>query len=33
MKPERILLPLDIRRCPLEIFSLVEGFSKRPEVL
>jgi nucleotide-binding universal stress UspA family protein len=32
MKPERILLPLDIRRCPLEIFSLVEGFSKRPEV-
>jgi len=32
MKPERILLPLDFRRCPLEIFSLVEGFSKRPEV-
>ena len=32
MKPERILLPLDIKRCPLEIFSLVEGFSKRPEV-
>src|SRR5579872_3787266 len=32
MKPERILLPLDIKSCPLEIFSLVEGFSKRPEV-
>ncbi len=32
MKPDRILLPLDCRRCPLEIFSLVEGFSKRPEV-
>ena len=32
MKPERILLPLDIRGCPLEIFSLLEGFSKRPEV-
>jgi len=32
MKPERILLPLDIRECPLEIFSLVEGFAKRPEV-
>ena len=32
MEPERILLPLDIRRCPLEIFSVVEGFSKRPGV-
>src|ERR1700720_3768702 len=32
MKPERILLPLDIRSCPLEIFSLVEGFARRPEV-
>jgi hypothetical protein len=32
MKPEKILLPLDIRECPLEIFALVEGFSKRPEV-
>jgi nucleotide-binding universal stress UspA family protein len=32
MKPERILLPLDTRECPLEIFSLVEGFARRPEV-
>jgi hypothetical protein len=32
MKPEKIPLPLDIRECPLEIFALVEGFSKRPEV-
>ena len=32
MKPERILLPLDIRECPLEIFSVVEGFARRPEV-
>jgi nucleotide-binding universal stress UspA family protein len=31
MKPERILLPLDIRSCPLEIFSLVEGVARRPE--
>lgn len=31
MKPERILLPVDIRRCPLEVFSLVDGFSRRPE--
>src|SRR5579859_3377491 len=32
MKPERILLPLDIRECPLDVFTFVEGFSKRPEV-
>ncbi len=32
MKPERILLPLDIRKCPLEIFSLIRAFSTRPEV-
>ena len=32
MKPERILLPLDITRCPLEVFDLVNGFAKRPEV-
>jgi hypothetical protein len=33
MKPEKVLLPLDIRECPLEIFSLVEGLArlrKRP---
>jgi nucleotide-binding universal stress UspA family protein len=32
MKLERILLPVDITRCPLEIFDLVNGFAKRPEV-
>jgi nucleotide-binding universal stress UspA family protein len=31
MKPERILLPLDIRECPLEIFSLAEGVAGRRE--
>ena len=28
MKPERILLPLDIRKCPLEVFSVVNGLAK-----
>jgi len=32
MKPERILLPLDVARCPLEVFELVNGFASRPEV-
>jgi len=32
MKPERILLPVDIHCCPLEVFELVNGFAKRPEV-
>ena len=32
MKPERILLPIDIHRCPLEVFELVNGFAKGPEV-
>jgi nucleotide-binding universal stress UspA family protein len=32
MKPERILLPVDVTRCPLEVFDLVNGFAKRPEV-
>jgi nucleotide-binding universal stress UspA family protein len=32
MKPERILLPIDVTRCPLEVFDLVNGFAKRPEV-
>ena len=32
MKPERILLPIDVTRCPLEVFELVNGFAKRPEV-
>ena len=30
MKPERILLPLDIRNCPLEVFSLVNGCAEYP---
>jgi nucleotide-binding universal stress UspA family protein len=30
MKPERILLPLDIRKCPLEVFSVVNGLVKHP---
>ena len=29
MKLERILLPLDIRKCPLEVFSVVNGFAKK----
>ena len=32
MRPERILLPIDVTRCPLEVFELVNGFAKRPEV-
>jgi nucleotide-binding universal stress UspA family protein len=32
MKPNRILLPLDIRKCPLEIFPLLERLAGRPEV-
>ena len=32
MKPERILLPVDVTRCPLDVFELVNGFAKRPEV-
>jgi nucleotide-binding universal stress UspA family protein len=32
MKPERILLPIDVTKCPLEVFELVNGFAKRPEV-
>jgi nucleotide-binding universal stress UspA family protein len=30
MKPERILLPLDIRKCPLEVFSVVNGLASHP---
>ena len=32
MKPERILLPIDVTKCPLEVFELVNGFAKRPGV-
>jgi nucleotide-binding universal stress UspA family protein len=30
MKPKRILLPLDIRKCPLEAFSVVNDLAKHP---
>ncbi len=29
MKTERILLPLDIRKCPLEVFSVVKDLAKQ----
>ena len=32
MKPEIILLPVDVARCPLEVFELVNGLAKRSEV-
>jgi nucleotide-binding universal stress UspA family protein len=32
MKPERILLPLDIRRWPVEVFSVANTFAKDPGV-
>jgi nucleotide-binding universal stress UspA family protein len=32
MNPERLLLPVDIAKCPLEVLELVNGFAKRPEV-
>ncbi len=32
MIAERILLPIDVVRCPLEVFTLVTGFARRPEV-
>jgi nucleotide-binding universal stress UspA family protein len=32
MKLERILLPLDIRKCPLEVFSVVNGLAKQQGV-
>jgi nucleotide-binding universal stress UspA family protein len=30
MKPQRILLPLDIRKCLLEVFSVVNSLAKYP---
>ena len=30
MRSETILVPLDIRKCPLEIFSVVNGLAKYP---
>ena len=32
MKPERILVPLDLAKCPLEVFQVVNGFAERPGV-
>jgi len=32
MKPERILLPLDIRKCPFEVFSVVNDLAKQSGV-
>jgi nucleotide-binding universal stress UspA family protein len=32
MKPQRILLPIDTAKCPLEVFAVVNGFAWRPEV-
>jgi nucleotide-binding universal stress UspA family protein len=32
MKPERILLPIDVAKCPLEMFKVVQGLANRPEV-
>jgi nucleotide-binding universal stress UspA family protein len=30
MNAERILVPLDIRKCPLEVFSVINGCAKYP---
>ena len=30
--PERILLPIDTAKCPLEGFAVVNGFARRPGV-
>jgi nucleotide-binding universal stress UspA family protein len=32
MKPERILVPLDVASCPVEVFRAVNGFAERPGV-
>ncbi len=32
MKPERILVPLDVAKCPREVFKVVNGFAQRPGV-
>jgi nucleotide-binding universal stress UspA family protein len=32
MKPKRILVPIDIARCPLEVFTRVNAFAGRPGV-
>jgi nucleotide-binding universal stress UspA family protein len=30
MNTKRILLPIDVRRCPLEVFETANGFAKSP---
>src|ERR1035437_10676637 len=30
MKPKRILVPIDIARCPLEVFTRVNAFAGQP---
>jgi nucleotide-binding universal stress UspA family protein len=32
MKPEKILFPIDVRRCPLDVFPLVNGVASRPDI-
>lgn len=32
MKPEKILIPVDTAKCPLEVFAVANGFACRPEV-
>jgi nucleotide-binding universal stress UspA family protein len=32
MSVRRILFPIDVARCPLELFTLVNGFAQRPDV-
>jgi nucleotide-binding universal stress UspA family protein len=32
MKPEKILLPIDVTKCPPEVFELANSFAKRAEV-
>jgi nucleotide-binding universal stress UspA family protein len=31
MKSERILLPIDIRKCPLDVFPLVDRLASKPD--
>jgi nucleotide-binding universal stress UspA family protein len=32
MNPQRILLPIDVAKCPLEVFEMVNGFARSPGV-
>jgi len=31
VKPQRLLFPIDVQRCPVEAFELVNGFAKKLE--